>query len=118
MAFDTWTPPRPPHVGSAGALDQVVLEAAFGDGYRQAVEDGLNASFDAITLSWSGLDQADFAAVMTFYRAKGRATPFYYTMPWDASPKLWRFSGPLNFDTPVQSRYSVSVQLRQHFDLG
>lgn len=118
MAFDTWTPPREPHIGSGLSLDQAVLEAKFGDGYVQVMPDGINADFDQVTLMWAGLDAADVDAIKAQYRAKGRATPFYYTMPWDASPKLWRFSGPLTIDTPVQSRFSVSVQLRQAFDLA
>lgn len=118
MPFDTWTPPREPHIGSNLSLDQTVLEAKFGDGYSQIVPDGINADFDEITLSWTGLDATDVDAIKATYRAKGRSVPIYYTVPWDAAPKLWRFSGPLSIDTPTQGRYNVSVPLRQAFDVA
>lgn len=118
MAFPTWTPPRPPHIGSSLSVDQRVLEAAFGDGYMQIVADGLNAGVDSVTLSWDGLDSDDLDEILTTIRLYGRATPFLYTLPWDVSPKLWRFSGAATISTPVQSRYGVSVPIKQAFDLA
>lgn len=118
MAFDTWTPPKSPHIGTGFEINQRVLTADYGDGYTQIVEDGLNANFDTVTLSWASLAQTDFDAIAAFWRLKGVSVPFQYQLPWDASPKLWRFSAPLSISITAQLYFSVSAALKQHFDLG
>lgn len=118
MAFDIWTPPKPPHIGSGFEINQRVLMSEFGDGYTQFAADGLNATHDTVTLTWQNLSPTDYAAIAAFWRLKGMATPFQYELPWEEAPKLWRFSAPLTVNVSAQIYYTVTAALKQAFDLG
>lgn len=115
MAFATWTPPRPPQLGTSKQIDQAVDAVKFGDGYEQASAAGLNSLRETWNLQWNGCTNADCDTIEAFWRSKGKATPFWYKPPGAAAPLKFRFesfrrgqiAGPVD---------SIDITLRQVFD--
>jgi len=116
MAFDTWAPLAVPQLGSNFTEDETVLEAAFGDGYVQIVADGLNAQFQGGDLTWNGLTITQLDDLRDFWADHGKTTPFYWTVPDEASPRLWRFSSGLKRQSLGGDIFAASVQIKQAFD--
>lgn len=118
MAFDTWTPPGAISLGSSFTDSDRVLKAEFGDGYKQIVADGLNATFAGGTVNFDQLDEADVTAIRTFWRSHGTHTPFLWTAPGDDTERLWRFTAPLTRGPKSPDSYSLSTQIEEAFDIA
>jgi phage-related protein len=118
MTFPTFTPPRPPQLGSSKETDQRVLSAEFGDGYEQVVADGLNSIRDICRLQWNGVTNAESAALETFWNQVGKTGVFLYKFPGDTVTKKWRFDSPLTINWVSGEINSIQVSIRQVFDLG
>lgn len=121
MAFETWTPSAVPQLGSGFTDDQLTDETNFGDNYNQFVGIGINSIFAAGDLNWNGLTETQLAEVRVFWRSKGKATPFLWTVPGEGSPRLWRFSAafkftPLGRATDGTRLYSASTSIKEAFD--
>lgn len=118
MAFDTWAPLAVPQLGTSFTDSETILEATFGDGYVQTVSDGLNATYVGGEITWNGLTETQMTDIRTFWRAHGMSTPFYWTPPDEASPRLWRFAGPLKRQGHGGDIFAASTQIKEAFDLG
>lgn len=66
------------------------LESNFGDGYTQAVAEGLNSERESWNLVWENEDIADVQTIKTFLKARAGYQPFYWTAPGEETPKTWR----------------------------
>ncbi len=67
-----------------------VLEAKFGDGYRQVAADGVNhidRTFEAV---WRAVPIADLDTLVAFFRARGAVEAFEFTLPGETAARLWR----------------------------
>lgn len=69
-----------PMVDPTGTTTFDVLSAQFGDGYSQAVPNGLNNASDNWPVSFIG-KAATIAPIEAFLRAHAGATSFYWTPP-------------------------------------
>lgn len=123
MAFDTWAPLAVPQLGSGFSDDERVLEAQFGDGYAQTLDDGLNAQFTSGELVWNGITSTELADLQSFWADHGKSVPFRWTVPGESVPKLFVFTAPLaraqfRRDANGARFYSTSTQIKQRFDLG
>lgn len=124
MAFPTWNPLAKPQLGSGFKDDEIILEAQFGDGYRQTLPDGLNAQFVAGDLSWNGITSAELTDLLEFWAEHGKAGRFYWTIPGESAPRLFAFTSPFARSQISEVRndgtrlYSTSVSIEQRFDLA
>jgi phage-related protein len=118
MAFDTWAPLAVPQLGSNFTDNQTVLEAQFGDGYSQIVGDGINSVWAGGDLTWNGLTVAQLDDLRTFWRAHGTAEPFLWTVPDEASARLWRFTAPLKRQSYGGDIFSASTTIKEAFDIA
>lgn len=76
----TFSPAIPPQTQPAGAFKFVVLKAKFGDGYGQAVGDGINARQQKWPLTFVGTE-AEVGPIQVFLDARGGYESFYWTPP-------------------------------------
>ena len=59
-----------------------ILEAKFGDGYEQAIYDGINSKPRTYSLQFNNLDSVDGDAIESFFDTNDTAiTPFDWTPP-------------------------------------
>lgn len=89
MATPTFTPFRAPDQGTNDKPEFKLRKATFGDGYTQAVPDGLNAVRRVLSLTWGGLTPAQAATIVNFIILQRGATAFWYTPSDEATPVLW-----------------------------
>lgn len=83
----TWVP----LVGTQGTTALRTRKAQFGDGYSQAVPDGINNASDSWPLSFIG-DAATVQPIRDFLAAHKGASSFYWTPPLGAQG-LYRCEG-------------------------
>lgn len=69
-----------PLVGPSGTTTMRTRKAQFGDGYSQAVQDGINNASDAWPLAFIG-GAAKITPIRDFLRTHGGASSFYWTPP-------------------------------------
>jgi phage-related protein len=72
----TWSP----LLGTAGTTKDAVRTAQFGDGYSQAVADGINNTADTWPLTFTG-NGAYIGAIKAFLDARAGYQSFYWTPP-------------------------------------
>lgn len=85
-----FTPPIAPQSASANRSARVISNK-FGDGYEQAVLDGLNAQETSLELSWPVLTFEQCNAIDQFFSEnKGRS--FLWALPGQGQ-KRWRCDG-------------------------
>lgn len=89
MPYTTFTPPVPPSPGTSDAIQIKKLEAEFGDGYSQAVPDGINHMRREISLDWELLTPTQSNQIIAFFRARGGCEPFYWTPSDETTALKW-----------------------------
>ncbi|WP_298983491.1 phage tail protein [uncultured Roseibium sp.] len=111
----TFTPPINPTYQSQESVDFNVLEANFGDNYRQRTPDGLNAKNETYKVKWDVLSLPDGQTIYDFFEARGGYEAFDYTLPGEVSSKKWTCkqftrtrSGP--------DHVSISAEFRREYD--
>lgn len=105
----TWQPAGP---GAQGDIDLRVREAKFGDGYSQAVPDGINNKVQQWPLKFVG-DRDTIKAIASFLDRHAGATSFYWTPPLGEQGfyKAAKYSsGP-----EAKGVYSLSATFQQVF---
>lgn len=95
----------------AGVQQRLV---AFGDGYEQRAEDGLNTRPRSCQWSWTALDSDDADDILDFL-SDNAVTGFRYTFPGD-SERNWRVDGSIDVSFPTGNLRAVSVQVKEIFD--
>ncbi|MFW8567076.1 phage tail protein [Orrella sp. 11846] len=76
METFTWCP----RVDASGEYAYRVIDAQFGDGYKQSVGDGLNTETSSWSLSFRGRSDK-IAPIRNFLRARQGFQPFKWTPP-------------------------------------
>lgn len=71
----------PPTSALTGETAYRVLSAQFGDGYKQALQDGINNLKDTWAVVFDPSPIAQMAAIKAFLAAKAGATSFTWTPP-------------------------------------
>lgn len=115
---DTFAPSINPGVEGTGMeADPNVLEAKFGDGYRQDTPEGLNAGDGEIwTLVWPLLTPEQAAEIETGLRTNMKVRRFYWTPP-DRSQAKYRCTAFRLRPTLSGLEYSITATLERVFDL-
>lgn len=78
MALDTFAPPLRHAKGTKIDTAFRVKKAEFGDGYTQAMPDGINPVKDVIQLTWDTLLEEDALTIHNWLKSKMGTIPFYY----------------------------------------
>jgi len=97
-----------------GAITFAVLTAQFGDGYSQAMPDGLNNKSGSWPLTFFG-QTADMKPIMDFLDSHQGATSFFWTPPLPgATQGLYRCPGyqPLPYG---DDWYQITATFQQVF---
>lgn len=105
----TWTPIGP---GAQGEISLRTRSVQFGDGYSQAVADGINNKVGSWPLRFVG-DRDKIRAIADFLDRHAGATSFYWTPPLGEQGryKAAQYSpGP-----EAKGLYSLSVTFQQVF---
>ena len=86
--------------------------ADFGDGYAQAVPDGLNTRMESWDLSFDDYPVSDITTITSFLDARGGYQSFYWTPPDELTPKLWRQDGEYNvsYNGPTTRTLTVTIK--------
>jgi len=96
-----------------------ILEAKFGDGYRQVANDGLNSSIDTWKIQYAPLSGAELATLDTFLSSVGVTNWFTWVPIGETITKKWRIDkDSINRKLLNTSTYMVSFSITQCFDLG
>lgn len=95
-----------------------VLTGQFGNGFKQVVNDGLNAKIEVWTLEYRPLFGTELTEVRAFYETVGASTVFYWTPFGETVPKKWRRV----VDTYKESMFNIdliiiSLTVEQDFTL-
>jgi len=113
---DTLTLPNPPSVsGYSEQFAPRVSKARFGDGYEQRVVDGINANPISVQVSCRFLTSSQKATLQAFLAAKGGWEAFYYTLPSEASPRLFKCE-QWSFSSVQASLWDIALTLEEVFD--
>lgn len=89
MTILTFNPTVPPSPGTSDKPNIKKLQADFGDGYSQAVPDGINHIKREISLSWDLLTPVQATELTDFFRARQGCEPFYYTPSDELTALKW-----------------------------
>lgn len=108
MAADEFT--WKPDVGVSGEVTHRKIETQFGDGYTQAVGDGINTKTDKQQVSFTE-KSADIIAIMAFLDARAGVTSFTWTPPLGVQCK-WR-AGPYTRVSLGADVYRLTVTFQQ-----
>ena len=86
----TFSPPVNPSVQPQRTLKFRRWTAQLGDGYRQDVVNGINATIETWNLKWDALLAADFNTINSFLVGTKGVTAFYWTPPFESTPKKYK----------------------------
>lgn len=105
-----------PDAGPSNKPTFAVLTNDFGDGYINAVGDGLNNVRDTWAVTWSNLPPVIGDAVELFLRTMAGFTPFMWTPPKGSIPKQYRCNDYTRSD-PDPGVVSIQATIVQDFAL-
>lgn len=108
----TWAPTVDQYAGTATLR---VRTAQFGDGYAQALPDGINNRVLSYTLQFVG-DSDTITAILAFLDAHTGGTAFYWTPP--LREQLLFKCATYSDAIPDNGTYAVTATFTQTFDLG
>lgn len=111
MTIETFTWER--QKGSQGKMDYRVRTVQFGDGYSQAVQDGINPEIQTWPLSFEG-GLAYITPIRDFFRRHAGYKSFYWTPPGESAPLLFRADN-VNLTSMGGGVYSISAEFKQVF---
>lgn len=111
MPYSTFTPLVSPAPGTSRTSKIRTNMNDFGDQYSQSIPDGINTIENDVSLQWNVLSASEKNAIITFF-ASQNSSPFYYTLPDDASTGLYRCT---EWDEQFigLSKFSLTAQLRR-----
>jgi len=91
------------------------LVAEYGDGYKQTVQDGINASRTTYSLVWHGLTLAEKNQLDDFLNDIGNWDVFQWTGLNETQVKDWRVIDSHSINTKGGDVYSVTTQVEEFF---
>jgi phage-related protein len=95
-----------------------VQTAKFGDGYEQRVADGINFKILNVTLTCAVLTATEKDDLVDDLNGYGGFESFYYTLPSEASARLWVCQDPIQVTGTDANLWNVTFKLREVFDLA
>jgi phage-related protein len=96
-----------------------ILEAQFGNGYRQAANDGINSSIDTWSLQFAPLSGTNLTTMQTFLSTVGVTVWFTWTPLGESTSKKWRIDkDSVKANMINTTTYIYNFSITQCFDLG
>ena len=111
-------PVTPSQSGYTEETSYRVQTAKFGDGYEQRVADGINFKMINVTLTCAILTATQKNTLVGDLNAFGGVESFYYTLPSEASARLWVCQDPIQVTGMDANLWNVTFKLREVFDLA
>jgi len=100
-----------PSYSSSINVKPKILEAKFGDGYEQAIDDGINNKPRAYALQFNNLNSTNGDAIETFFDINNTATtPFDWTPPNGSTGRFKCRSHSRVFTSGLASNISCSFE--------
>jgi phage-related protein len=115
MAFLTFAPTVAPSSGGSIKPQIKLLKAEFGDGYSQAVPDGINYIRKMVELKWDGLTLAQKDYIEGFFETHGGYKTFLYQPFGISSLKKWTCS---EWSVSPGVPWSMAAKLEESFYIG
>ncbi|CTQ45773.1 phage tail protein [Roseibium aggregatum] len=112
----TFNPSFAPSYPAQEQVEFKVLEAPFGDSYRQRAPDGLNSTEESYKLRWEVLPLADGEAIYSWLLARKGVEAFEFTIPGDSGPKVWTCQ-KLSRSRSGPNHVTVTADFRREYDL-
>lgn len=113
MALETFTYQR--QKGATGKTTYRVREVQFGEGYSQAVQDGMNNEVQVWPLTFEG-GLAYITEIKSFFDRHHGYKSFYWTPPGAGGPLLFRVT-EVSITSINGGVYSLSAEFKQVFQL-
>ena len=103
-------------LNSSKSIKNRVLDAQFGNGYRQVAKDGLNSNIDNWTLQFVPLSGADLTTMQTFLTTVGVDVWFTWTPLGESVSKKWRIDKDSIRITPINTtKFTYNFSITQCF---
>lgn len=93
------------------------ISAQFGDGYRQAAPDGLNAVYEEWNITWAPLTKTERNSLLASLQSIGTWGIATWTPCDETVQKKFNIVGKVSFGRVNKSLYKVQAQLKQVFDV-
>ena len=104
---------------SAKTVENRILEAQFGNGYKQSTKDGINSDIDHWTIQYAPLEGANLTNVDSFLSTVGVTEWFTWTPIGEAVEKKWTIDkDSINRKMLNTTKFLVSFKMTQDFTLG
>ncbi len=104
---------------SIKTVENRILEAQFGNGYRQVTSDGLNSNIDKWKIQYAPITGVNLATLDTFLNTVGVIDWFTWIPLGETTSKKWRIDKNSLTRTMLDtSRYAIKFTITQSFDLG
>lgn len=114
---DTFTPALAPVVGTTYEKQPRIIKISYGDGYEARAGDGINATPLMTDLNFTALTNSEAEAIDDFFMTQGGYIPFYYTLPDEASPRLFVCEKWTRTPGSGGADAQVRASLREVFDV-
>ena len=93
-----------------------IIEAQFGNGYKQIADDGINASLDTWIIHMAPLEGDNLTQIRSFLDTVGVVEWFQWTPLGEATAKNWRVIANSTKWTLINTtKFIVEFQMLQHF---
>lgn len=87
--METFNPPLPPDLGTNDERQFRTVRIAFGDGYSQRAQEGLNNRDRTLSMTWSLLSPAQADVICDFFDRHGGSAAFLFRRVDEAAPRKW-----------------------------
>ena len=102
---------------SGRTRDYRTIRIRYGNGYEQRAADGINATEDRWVLLWENMSLTDYNTVQNALNTSAGVDYFNWTPFGDTTSKKFVIDGQVQVSPQSGGLYSLSVPMRQVFDL-
>jgi phage-related protein len=108
MTYPSFYPPKNPQYPLDITNQPRLIQSQLGPGDSAYSPDGINVTLLSTTLKFEPLAQAEYNAIDTFFTTY-IGQPFFYTLPDEATPRLWLASSRVRRAKATTWGYEVSI---------
>lgn len=108
--------PEKIHYSSDAGIKDNVTIVAFGDGYQQRMENGINAQREEWNIIYSPLSKAELESAMTTFNAVGAVGKLTWTSPLDGLDKTYVVIKDSRKLQRQGGKWRLSLALQQVFE--
>ncbi len=114
MPLPLLVPPKQPTAPATGAINIHAKAIAFGEGYEQREEGGLNSRRRTQSWAWRHLSQSEYDTLVGFL-SDNAVSGFRYAFPGDTE-RRWKVVDKIDWEQRRDNRYTVTVEVKEIFD--